>query len=57
MDRNIIQRAFELARSGNCRSLRDIQQKLKAERYEAVEAHLSGSTIRKQLLAVLKVLD
>ena len=53
-ERNIFERAFELARDGRCRSMDDIRRKLKAERYDAVDGHLAGPTIGKQLKAAIK---
>ena len=47
-----LERAFELARSGSCASVNDIRRQLKAERYDQVEAHLSGSSISRQLRAL-----
>lgn len=44
-----LERAFELARSGACASVSDIRQKLKAERFDQVEAHLAGPAITRQL--------
>ncbi|WP_129793404.1 hypothetical protein [Sphingosinicella sp. CPCC 101087] len=44
-----LERAFDLARSGTCRSVSDIRRQLKAERYDQVEAHLSGPAISRQL--------
>ncbi len=49
-----IERAFELARSGTCRSLEDVRRKLKAEGYLAIPEHLGGSAIKKQLAALIK---
>ena len=48
-DQTTIERAFELARSGSCASVNDIRQKLKAERFDQVEAHLAGPAISRQL--------
>jgi hypothetical protein len=45
----IFERAFELARSGSCRSVEDVRKRLVAEKYELVDAHLSGPLIRRQL--------
>ncbi len=45
----ILERAFELARSGACRSDEEIAKKLKQEQYEAVDTHLGGSSLRKEL--------
>ncbi len=44
-----IERAFALARDGACLTVDDILQRLKAEGFDGVEAHLNGSSIRKQL--------
>ena len=44
-----VERAFELARSGACASLPSIVAALKEERHEAVDAHLAGPSIRKDL--------
>jgi hypothetical protein len=41
----IAERAFQLARSGDCANVREIKKRLKAEGYERVEAHIAGSTI------------
>ncbi len=49
-----IERAYELARSGTCRSVEDIRRKLSAERYESVQAHLSGASIKRDLIALCK---
>ena len=47
-----LERAFELARSGSCASVNDIRQKLKAERFDQVDAHLAGPAISRQLRAL-----
>jgi hypothetical protein len=44
-----LERAFELARSGDCSSLQDIRRRLKSEGFDQVEAHLAGPAIGKQL--------
>ena len=44
-----IERAYELARSGTCESVNDIRAQLKREGHDAVEGHLSGPTIGRQL--------
>ncbi|HEX8571669.1 MAG TPA: hypothetical protein VF759_02830 [Allosphingosinicella sp.] len=44
-----VERAFELARSGSCDNLSAIAAALKGERHEAVDAHLAGPSIRKDL--------
>jgi hypothetical protein len=44
-----IERAYELARSGSCRKLTDVVATLKRERYDSVDAHLAGASIRQEL--------
>jgi hypothetical protein len=44
-----LERAFALARSGTCASVNDIRIRLKAERYDNVDAHLAGHSIARQL--------
>jgi hypothetical protein len=46
---NIIERAFQLARAGECRNPKELEQRLKWEGYEAVAAHLGSASLRKQL--------
>lgn len=50
MDLHILERAFELAKAGDCASIDDIRRRLKAEQYSQVDAHLAGATVRRQLL-------
>ena len=54
MDPNIttLERAFQLARSGQCSTLDEIKQRLKAEGYQL--AQLTGYALNKQLLALMK---
>ncbi len=47
-----LERAFALARSGTCASVGDIRLMLKRERFDQVEAHLSGHSIGRQLRAL-----
>lgn len=49
-----IERSFELARSGACRSLTDIRKQLSREGYSDVEATLGDSAIKKALSALIK---
>ena len=50
---SIVRRAFELARSGSCRSVADIRAKLKAEGYWSVTEHLDGQSIQRQLRCLI----
>lgn len=45
-----IERAFELARSGQCRSVSEIIRRLSIEDREEVEAHLAELDARRQLI-------
>ena len=53
-EKSTVERAFELARSGDCRTLDDIRRRLNAERYEAVSSHLAGSSLARQLRDAMK---
>jgi hypothetical protein len=44
-----LERAFQLARSGECANPAEIRVRLKKERHDQVEAHLQGPSITKQL--------
>ena len=44
-----LERAFALARSGDCASVNDIRLRLKSERFDQVDAHLAGPAIARQL--------
>lgn len=45
--KNALERAFELARSGRCHTIRDIAYKLHPEKCDI--SHLEGPALRKQL--------
>ena len=47
--RGTVERAFEIARAGGCSGMSELVQMLKAERHEAVEEHLAGQSIRRDL--------
>jgi len=49
-----IERAFQLAKRGACRSVSDIRERLTAEGYEGVFSHLNGTSIRRQLNPALE---
>jgi hypothetical protein len=48
-----IERAFQLAREGACRSIGDIRNQLTAEGYDGVHGHLDGMSLKRQLNAAL----
>lgn len=45
-----IERAFDLAKSGQCRSVSEIIRRLPINDREAVEAHLAEPNARRQLI-------
>ena len=47
-----VERAYELARSGECRGVDEIKKRLKAEQCSAVEAQLAGRAIQRELRAL-----
>ena len=44
-----LERAFALARSGSCANVHEIRARLRAERFDQVDAHLAGPAIARQL--------
>lgn len=50
----IVQRAFELAQSGEYRSITDVKRRLKAEGFDNIEAYFAGRAIKKQLMDLLE---
>jgi hypothetical protein len=51
----LMERAFEIARSGKCRTVREVRNALKKEQYSMceIEAHLSGTLTKRQLKALI----
>jgi hypothetical protein len=47
-----LERAFALARSGDFVTVEEIRAQLKRERFDQVEAHLTGPSITRQLRAL-----
>jgi hypothetical protein len=50
----IIERAFEIARSGKARSITDIRTQLTREGFDHVQSHLSSAALQKQLKGLIK---
>ena len=48
-DPTLLERAFDLARSGDHATVADLARALKGERYAGVDAHLTGPSLRLQL--------
>lgn len=49
MQTPIIERAYELAKSGRCKDVREIERHLKAEGYRGFYADMAGPALRKTL--------
>lgn len=50
---NPLERAFALARSGECRDMRELEQQLKREGFSNVLSHLSAPTLRRQITGLM----
>jgi hypothetical protein len=50
-----VERAFQLARSGECQTIDDIRRQLAREQCTNVDAHLAGSSIRRQLVQEIAI--
>ncbi|TPG11960.1 hypothetical protein [Sphingomonas oligophenolica] len=48
-----LERALQLARGGQCKSVNDVRQALRREGYDAVHQHLHGAAINRQLIDLL----
>ncbi len=46
---HVIERAYQMARSGQFSSLEEMRRQLTIEGYVSIEGHLSGHSIRKRL--------
>jgi len=54
----IIQRAFEIARSGKARSVTEIRMQLRLEGFDHIQSHFSSSSsLQKQLRDLIKSCD
>ncbi|HEX8215064.1 MAG TPA: hypothetical protein VF582_06280 [Allosphingosinicella sp.] len=49
-----VERAFELARSGECANIQELQRRLKREGFGLAMAHLASPSLRKQLVTLIK---
>lgn len=54
-EKGTVERAFELARGGGCRSVDDIRRTLVAEHYDSVLLHLRAPSLVRQLRVALNV--
>jgi hypothetical protein len=44
-----LQRAYEIARSGECTSLDELVQQLKTEQFQGVDVHMASVSVRREL--------
>ncbi len=51
--KSILERAFELAKGGDCHTMNDIRRALVAEQHSNIEGHLGSRSLRKQLLLLM----
>ncbi|HEY0269446.1 MAG TPA: hypothetical protein VGC10_00480 [Sphingomonas sp.] len=49
-----IERAYQLADAGSCRTVEEIARKLASEGYESPQAHLAGKSVRVELRRRIK---
>lgn len=54
-DIGTVERAFELAKSGECDSVADIRRRLMQEHRSNIDAHLTGGSIRRQLMQEIAI--
>lgn len=47
--KSTLERPIELAKEGSCRDVAEICRKLKVERHDGIDQHLSGRSIMNQL--------
>ena len=50
----IIGRAYQLAKSGDCHDIKDVERRLRAEHFDAVLQHLNSPTLRRELMALVR---
>jgi hypothetical protein len=51
----MIERAMQLAQSGDCRSVNDVRQRLRREGYTGIGVDLAGVAINRQLIELIHV--
>ena len=57
MSLNVVERAFEIAESGDCGSVEELKRLLKSEGHGSAAAHLASPSLRKQLAALIRQAD
>ena len=51
---NVLERAFELARSGECRDVDEMERRLSREGYTDVSGHFRSQSLRRQLRELMR---
>ena len=51
--KSTLERALELARQSDCRTVDEIRRALKVEGYSNIDQHLAGLSIKRQLSALI----
>jgi hypothetical protein len=51
--KSALERAFEIAASGDVASLKELEKALRAEFYDAAEVAMAGRSLRRQLLDLI----
>lgn len=54
MNRHPMERAFVIARSGECKNMVELERRLKTEDFSSVSEHLSARSLRRQLQSIMK---
>ena len=54
MSERVLERAFELARSGRCKDMTALERQLRDEGYGNMAQQLQGPQLRRQLAALIK---
>jgi hypothetical protein len=49
----MIERAIQLAQTGDCRSVNDVRQRLRREGYIGIGVEMAGAAINRQLVELL----
>lgn len=51
---SVVERALDMARSGDYRAVSDIERRLQKDGFDRVREHLDGRLIRRQILEAMK---
>jgi len=51
---HVIERAYQIARTGVCLTIAEIERHLKSEGYDGVDTHLADKELRRELLLLCR---